>query len=76
MRLALRFLRRDWRAGELLVLALAIGMVLGLAAGYFGGRFDAILMRVADIQLSFPSILIAMILLAIEDVTHGKPPAA
>lgn len=47
------------------VLALAIGMVLGLAAGYLGGRFDAILMRVADIQLSFPSILIAMILLAL-----------
>jgi peptide/nickel transport system permease protein len=47
------------------VLALAIGMALGLVAGYFGGRFDALLMRIADIQLSFPSILVAMILLAL-----------
>ena len=47
------------------VLALAIGMALGLAAGYFGGNFDAVLMRIADIQLSFPSILVAMILLAL-----------
>lgn len=47
------------------LLALAIGMALGLAAGYFGGRFDTILMRIADIQLSFPSILVAMILLAL-----------
>lgn len=47
------------------LLALAIGMALGLAAGYFGGRFDAVLMRIADIQLSFPSILVAMILLAL-----------
>ena len=47
------------------LLALAIGLALGLAAGYFGGRFDSILMRIADIQLSFPSILVAMILLAL-----------
>lgn len=47
------------------VIALAIGMALGLVAGYFGGRFDTVLMRIADIQLSFPSILTAMILLAL-----------
>ena len=46
------------------VLALAIGLVLGLAAAYFGGIVDAVIMRVADIQLSFPAILIALVLLA------------
>ncbi len=47
------------------VIALAIGLVLGLAAAYFGGRLDAVIMRIADIQLSFPAILIALILLAL-----------
>ena len=45
-------------------LAGVIGLSLGLLAGYVGGRTDALVMRVADIQLSFPSILIALILLA------------
>jgi len=45
--------------------ALAIGLTLGLAAAYFGGRTDALVMRIADIQLSFPAILIALILLAV-----------
>lgn len=47
------------------VLALAIGMTLGLIAGFRGGAFDALLMRLADLQLAFPSILVAMILLAL-----------
>ena len=46
-------------------LALLAGLTLGLTAGYFGGRFDALLMRLVDLQLSFPSILLAMILLAL-----------
>jgi peptide/nickel transport system permease protein len=46
------------------VAALAIGLVIGLAAAYFGGAVDAIVMRIADIQLSFPAILIALVLLA------------
>ena len=45
--------------------ALAIGSIVGLAAAYFGGWIDALLMRIADIQLSFPAILVALILLAI-----------
>jgi peptide/nickel transport system permease protein len=47
------------------VFALAIGLALGLAAAYFGGWVDAAIMRIADIQLSFPAILIALILLAV-----------
>ena len=43
------------------ILAVAIGVALGLLAGYAGGIVDATLMRVADIQLSFPSILIALL---------------
>jgi peptide/nickel transport system permease protein len=41
--------------------ALALGITLGLLSGYFGGRIDAFIMRVADVQLSFPPILIALL---------------
>ena len=44
---------------------LAIGVSLGLASAWFGGWFDALVMRLADLQLSFPSILIALVLLAV-----------
>jgi peptide/nickel transport system permease protein len=43
-------------------LALFLGVSLGLIAGYFGGRIDAAVMRVADVQLSFPAILIALLI--------------
>jgi peptide/nickel transport system permease protein len=46
-------------------IALALGLTLGLLAGYAGGRTESLIMRVADIQLSFPPILIALILLAL-----------
>lgn len=46
-------------------IALVIGASIGLASGYVGGRLDSILMRIVDIQLSFPAILIALIFLAI-----------
>jgi peptide/nickel transport system permease protein len=47
------------------VIALLIGGSLGLLAAYFGGAVDSVIMRVVDIQLSFPAILVALILLAI-----------
>ena len=47
------------------VIALAAGTAVGIVAAYFGGKIDTILMRLVDIQLSFPAILIALILLAI-----------
>jgi peptide/nickel transport system permease protein len=47
------------------VVALTIGMAIGLAAGYAGGWVDAVVMRIVDLQLSFPSILIALVLLAL-----------
>ncbi len=43
-------------------LALVLGVSLGLLSGYMGGRLDAFIMRVADIQLSFPAILIALLI--------------
>jgi len=58
------------------VIALAVGLVLGLAAAYSGGWADTILMRVVDIQLSFPAILIALILLAVMGQGSGKIVAA
>ncbi len=41
--------------------AVAVGVAMGLVAGYAGGAVDSILMRVADVQLSFPAILIALL---------------
>ncbi|EAU47284.1 ABC transporter permease [Salipiger bermudensis] len=46
-------------------IALLIGAAVGLLSAYAGGRTDAFLMRVVDIQLSFPAILVALILLAV-----------
>lgn len=54
------------------VVSLAAGMVIGLMAGYFRGRLDAVLMRLADIQLSFPSVLIALFLMAVWGQGIGK----
>ena len=42
--------------------ALFIGVTLGLLSGYLGGRVDAVIMRIADVQLSFPAILIALLI--------------
>lgn len=43
-------------------LAVVLGVSAGLIAGYVGGRLDAFIMRVADVQLSFPAILIALLI--------------
>jgi peptide/nickel transport system permease protein len=44
------------------ILAAIIGIALGLVAGYFGGTADAVIMRIADVQLTFPAILIALLI--------------
>ncbi|KLN53501.1 ABC transporter permease [Variovorax paradoxus] len=45
--------------------ALSLGATLGLLAAYAGGRLDALLMRIVDIQLSFPAILVALVLVTL-----------
>ena len=45
--------------------AMTVGVTLGLVAGYVGGRTEALIMRVADIQLSFPAILVALLVFGI-----------
>ncbi len=47
------------------LIALTIGALLGVAAAWRGGRFEQLLMRIVDIQLGFPAILVALILLAV-----------
>jgi peptide/nickel transport system permease protein len=47
-----------------LTLALAIGVPIGLAAGYYGGRLDTVLMRVADVFLAFPPLLLPIAITA------------
>jgi len=44
------------------LLAMVVGISLGLISGYVGGKIDAFIMRVADVQLSFPAILIALLI--------------
>ena len=46
------------------VIALCVGSSIGLMAAYYGGRVDTMIMRIVDIQLSFPAILVALILIA------------
>ena len=49
------------------LLSMVIGVAIGLVSGYFGGPTDAVLMRIADIQLTFPAILVALLLGGIAD---------
>jgi peptide/nickel transport system permease protein len=56
-----------------LTIAAVIGVGLGLAAGYHGGRFDAVVMRIADVQLALPAILTALL---IDGIARGILPAA
>ncbi|MEO1493404.1 MAG: ABC transporter permease [Pseudomonadota bacterium] len=52
--------------GSMAVLfALVLGVTLGLLAGYLGGWVETLIMRIADVQLTFPSILIAMLIFGI-----------
>ncbi len=53
------------------LLQAAIGITVGLTAGYFGGRLDSFLMRVADIQLSFTTLMVAIVILAVFQATVG-----
>jgi peptide/nickel transport system permease protein len=45
--------------------SLVLGVTLGLIAGYVGGRTDAVIMRIADVQLTFPVILVALLIFGI-----------
>jgi peptide/nickel transport system permease protein len=50
----------------------ALGIALGLIAGYFGGAIDALIMRVADVQLTFPAILIALLVNGVAKSLFGN----
>jgi peptide/nickel transport system permease protein len=45
--------------------SLVLGVTLGLVAGYVGGRTDAVIMRIADVQLTFPVILVALLIFGV-----------
>jgi peptide/nickel transport system permease protein len=59
--------------GASVLLSMLIGVSLGLVSGYVGGRIDALIMRICDVMLSFPSILIALL---IAGVGHALFPGA
>jgi len=54
-------LRHGVTVSCVVLLAMAIGVSLGLWAGYAGGRTDSAIMRIADVQLTFPAILTALL---------------
>ena len=53
------------------LLALVLGVSLGLTAGYFGGRVDTVIMRIADVQLTFPAILTALLVDGVARIALG-----
>ncbi len=57
--------------GVAIVFAVVMGVGLGLIAGYYGGRLDSIIMRVADVQLSLPAILTALL---VDGIAGGLMP--
>jgi len=57
--------------GAVIVQAL-LGIAIGLAAGYAGGRLDSLLMRLADIQLSFSTLMVAIVALAVFQAVFGS----
>ena len=54
-----------------IIFAMVVGIALGLVSGYVGGLTDAVIMRIADVQLSFPAILIALL---VDGVVRGLLP--
>lgn len=45
------------------VISMVVGAALGIVAGYLGGKVDAVIMRIADVMLAFPSMLLAMVIM-------------
>ncbi|MBM4264469.1 MAG: ABC transporter permease [Deltaproteobacteria bacterium] len=52
-------------AGISVLVALVFGVIIGLLAGYYGGWLDSLMMRLADMQLSFPYLLLAIAVMAL-----------
>jgi peptide/nickel transport system permease protein len=57
-------------------IALTIGATMGVLAAFLGGRFEALVMRIVDLQLSFPAILLALVLSALLGKGKGQLVAA
>jgi peptide/nickel transport system permease protein len=58
-------------AASAVVLAAGVGVAVGLAAGVLGGRLDDVVMRVADVQLAFPVIMLAIAIVAVVGTSAG-----
>ena len=60
--------------GASVLLSMLIGVSLGLVSGYVGGRLDALIMRICDVMLSFPSILIALLIAGVGHALFPERP--
>ncbi len=58
-------------AGAAMLVGSSLGLITGLIAGFFGGRTDAIIMRLGDVQLAFPFILLAIAVLGVLPDRHA-----
>ncbi|ASA21205.1 ABC transporter permease [Paenibacillus donghaensis] len=54
-----------WMSILAVVISGVFGSIIGIIAGYYGGKIDALLMRLADIQMSIPSMLLAIVMVAV-----------
>ena len=52
---------------------MTLGLLVGLTAGYVGGRVDSLLMRTTDVMLAFPDILLAILLLGTLGAASASP---
>jgi ABC-type dipeptide/oligopeptide/nickel transport system permease subunit len=57
-------------------LVISLGLLVGLSAGYIGGRTDSLLMRITDVMLAFPDILLAILLLGTLGAAVSSPAAS
>lgn len=58
------------------LIGLVLGGALGLLSGFVGGRTDAVIMRIADVQLAYPALLLAMVIDGIATAVYGRERSA
>ncbi len=61
-----------WIGGVSILIAMVIGSLIGMVAGYFGGRLDIAIMQVMDVLLSFPSLILGLMVVAMMGPSVGN----
>lgn len=61
-----------WIGTVSILIAMVVGSAIGMAAGYFGGRFDMVVMQAMDVLLSFPSLILGLMVVAMMGPSIGN----